>query len=79
MTVNNDIVIDTTAPYVFAVLSVREGVYTVGQSVDLQVCVGKNAGEAVRGYVAVAFGGRYTASEILTGRPLEFSKHIFVL
>lgn len=37
LTVNNDIVIDTTPPYVVAVLSLREGVYTMGQSVDLQV------------------------------------------
>ncbi len=37
LTVNNDIVIDTTAPYVIAVLSLREGVYTMGQTVDLQV------------------------------------------
>lgn len=37
LTVNNDIVIDTTAPYVTAVLSMREGVYTTGQMVDLQV------------------------------------------
>lgn len=34
---NNDIVIDTTAPYVIAVISLREGVYTMGQTVDLQV------------------------------------------
>ena len=34
---NNDIVIDTTAPYVIAVMSLREGVYTMGQTVDLQV------------------------------------------
>ena len=37
LTVNNDIVIDTTAPYVIAVISLREGVYTMGQTVDLQV------------------------------------------
>ena len=37
LTVSNDIVIDTTAPYVMAVMSLREGVYTTGQSVDLQV------------------------------------------
>lgn len=37
LTVNNDIVIDTTAPYVIAVLSLREGIYTMGQTVDLQV------------------------------------------
>ena len=36
--INNDIVIDTTAPYVIAVLSLREGLYTLGQPVDLQVC-----------------------------------------
>ncbi|CAM9340464.1 unnamed protein product, partial [Hapterophycus canaliculatus] len=41
LTVNNDIVIDTTPPYVVAVLSLREGVYTVGQSVDLQVIYNK--------------------------------------
>lgn len=35
--ISNDIVIDTTPPYVIAVLSLREGVYTMGQSVDLQV------------------------------------------
>lgn len=38
--INNDIVIDTTAPYVIAVLSLREGVYTMGQTVDLQVWYG---------------------------------------
>lgn len=37
LTVNNDIVVDTAAPYVVAVLSLREGVYTVGEAVDLQV------------------------------------------
>lgn len=37
LSVNNDIVIDTTAPYVMSVLSLREGVYTTGQVVDLQV------------------------------------------
>lgn len=44
LTVNNDIVIDTTAPYVIAVLSLREGVYTMGQTVDLQVkkCCGQS-------------------------------------
>ncbi|CAM9210897.1 unnamed protein product [Ectocarpus sp. 13 AM-2016] len=41
LTVNNDIVIDTAAPYVIAVLSLREGVYTVGQVVDLQVIYNK--------------------------------------
>ncbi|CAM9569519.1 unnamed protein product, partial [Sphacelaria rigidula] len=35
--VNNDIAIDTQAPYVTSVLSLREGVYTMGETVDLQV------------------------------------------
>ncbi|CAM9804617.1 unnamed protein product, partial [Scytosiphon promiscuus] len=41
LTINNDIVIDTTPPYVIAVLSLREGVYTMGQAVDLQVIYNK--------------------------------------
>lgn len=40
LTVNNDIVIDTNAPYVIAVLSLREGIYTMGETVDLQVKFG---------------------------------------
>ncbi|CAM9188184.1 unnamed protein product, partial [Discosporangium mesarthrocarpum] len=39
--VNKDIVIDTTAPYVTAIVSLREGLYTVGQQVDMQVIYNK--------------------------------------
>lgn len=34
---NNDIVVDTEAPYVEAVFSLREGTCTLGEVVDLQV------------------------------------------
>ncbi|CAM9190144.1 unnamed protein product [Choristocarpus tenellus] len=39
--VNKDIIIDTTTPYVLAVVPLRQGVCTVGQEVDLQVIYNK--------------------------------------